>query len=68
MKLVISFCVLFMILIGVLALTIGLRREGFEDMINVAKLQRPFPVGPTRCEACCYSGIETCDPQDNCKC
>ena len=68
MKLVLSIGTLFILLIAVLALTIGLRREGFEDLINVSKLQNPFPKGPTRCQACCYSGPNTCDPEDKCKC
>ena len=68
MKLVISICALSIILVSVLALSIGIRREGFSDLINVAKLQNPFPSGPTRCQACCFSGPDTCDPNDKCKC
>jgi len=68
MKLIISIGVLFIILFSVLALSIGIRREGFESLINVAKLQNAYPSGPTRCQACCYSGPDTCDPNDKCVC
>jgi hypothetical protein len=68
MKLVLSLSALFLILLAILALSYTIKAEGFESMIDVAKLQKPFPAGPTRCQACCYSGIDTCDPNDKCVC
>jgi hypothetical protein len=68
MKLIISMCTLFIILVSILALSHTIKVEGFEAQINVAKLQNPFPSGPTRCQSCCYSGIDTCDPNDKCHC
>ena len=68
MKLVISMCALFIILVSILALSHTIKVEGFEAQINVAALQNPYPSGPTRCQLCCYSGIDTCDPNDKCNC
>jgi hypothetical protein len=68
MKLVISICSLFIILLAILALSHTIKTEGFDAQINVANLQKPLPAGPTRCQACCYSGINTCDPNDKCVC
>jgi len=68
MKLVVSLCTLFIILFCALALSHTIKKEGFEAQINVAKLQNPYPAGPSRCQRCCYSGIDTCDPNDKCVC
>ena len=68
MKLVISIGVLFILLFIILAVSIGVRREGFNDMINISRLEKPLPAGPTRCETCCFSGPDTCDPNDKCQC
>ena len=68
MKLVLSLSALFLILLAILALSHTLKKEGFEAQINIAALQTPFPKGPTRCQACCYSGIDSCDPNDKCVC
>jgi hypothetical protein len=68
MKLVLSLSALFIILLAVLALSYTIKKEGFEAQINVAKLQNPYSAGPSRCQSCCYSGIDTCDPNDKCVC
>lgn len=68
MKLALSIGALFIILVSILALSHTLKVEGFDSLINVAKLQNPYPSGPTRCQLCCYSGIDTCDPNDKCNC
>ena len=68
-KIVISFGVLLLLLVVVLAFT--LRTEGFEN-------PNPYPFSSARpsasdtpkdyCNRCCLSGQDTCDCLYNCKC